>query len=156
MSAETAKHGANGGFERRDLSAPAVIYFLLGLAAATLLVAFLLTRFYSFLDAREKKDQPAMSPLVTNLPADTRHIPRGYPQGTFPDPKLEEDERGQLNGIRLNEENTLNSYGWVDEKAGVVHIPIERAIELTAQRGLPARPAAAANGAGQAGPKAKK
>jgi len=78
-----------------------------------------------------------VNPLVTAAPEDTRHIAPGYPQAVFPNPKLEEDERGQLNGIRLREEQTLYSYGWVDEKAGTVHIPIERAMDLLVQRGLP-------------------
>lgn len=34
----------------------------------------------------------------------------------------------------------LTSYGWVDRPAGTVHIPIDEAIRLTAERGLPARP----------------
>jgi hypothetical protein len=144
MTVDTSKHGnqaGHGGFERQDLSAAGVIYFFLGLAAVTLLAAFLLTRFYDFLENRATEEQPALSPLITNVPTDTRHIPRTYPQSVFPNPKLEEDERGQLNGIRLTEEQTLNSYGWVDEKAGTIHIPIERAMDLLAQRGLPVRPA---------------
>jgi len=82
--------------------------------------------------------QPALNPLVTDVPTDTRHVAPGYPQG-FPNPKLEEDERGQLNGIRLEEEKTLYSYGWVDEKAGTLRIPIDRAMDLLVQRGLPVR-----------------
>jgi hypothetical protein len=39
----------------------------------------------------------------------------------------------------MNQENQLNSYGWVDQKAGVAHIPIERAMELLVQRGIPVR-----------------
>jgi len=143
MAVDTSKHGSetgHGGFERQDLGAAGVIYFLLGLVAMTLLAAFLLTRFFDFLDKRENAQQQPISPLVTNVPADTRHIPRTYPQSVFPNPKLEEDERGQLNGIRLAEEQTLNSYGWVDEKAGTVRIPIERAMDLIVQRGLPVRP----------------
>ena len=66
-------------------------------------------------------------------------------RSAFPNPKLEEDERGQLNGIRSNEEKMLYSYGWVDEKAGTVHIPIERAMELLVQRGLPVRSQSAAS-----------
>lgn len=158
MSVDT-KHGSkagNGGFEHQDLRAAGVIYFFLGLAAVTLLAAFLLTRFYNFLDQRENADQPALSPLVTNAPTDTRHIPRTYPQSAFPNPKLEEDERGQLNGIRLAEEQTLNSYGWVDEKAGMVRIPIERAMDLIAQRGLPVRPSGTANEAPAAKANTKK
>jgi hypothetical protein len=143
MSTDTSKHesaAGHGSFERRDLGAAGIIYFLLGLMAAILLASFLLTRFYNFLDKRERRLEPPVSPLVTNPPADTRHIPRDYPQSTFPNPKLEEDERGQLNQIRLKEEQILNSYGWVDQNTGTVHIPIERAIDLIAQRGLPVRP----------------
>ena len=99
---------------------------------------------YAFLDHREKALQPPVNPLVTNVPTDTRHVPAGYPQSVFPNPKLEENERGQLNGILLQEENTLYSYGWIDEKAGTVRIPIERAMDLIAQRGLPVRPQGAA------------
>ena len=50
-------------------------------------------------------------------------------------------------GVRDREarKKALESYGWVDRKAGVVHIPIERAMELTA-KGV--RPRATAPGAG--------
>jgi hypothetical protein len=158
MTVDESKRGneaGHGGFERQDLSAAGVIYFLLGLVAMILLASFVLTRFYDFLDKRENAQQPALSPLVTNAPTNTRHIPRGYPQSVFPNPKLEEDERSQLNGIRLTEEQTLNSYGWVDEKAGTVRIPIERAMDLIAQQGLPVRPsnAAGASPVAKAGPK---
>jgi hypothetical protein len=82
--------------------------------------------------------------LVTNAPADTRNISKDYPQGAFPNPKLEEDERGQLNDIRNKEDQTLSSYAYIDKNAGTVRIPIERAMDLIAQRGLPARTAAMA------------
>jgi hypothetical protein len=55
---------------------------------------------------------------------------------------LESDERQEINDFRMQEEQTLNSYGWVDHSAGVVHIPIDRAMQLLAQRGLPTRPQA--------------
>jgi hypothetical protein len=128
------------GYEHQDLRAGGIIYFMLALVVVTIICLFGIRGLYSFLDRREKAAQPALSPLVTNVPEDTRHIAPGYPQAVFPSPKLEEDERGQLNGIRLPEEQTLYSYGWVDEKAGTIHIPIERAMDLLVQRGLPVRP----------------
>jgi hypothetical protein len=133
----------HGSYEHQDLQARGVIYFYLAMAVAVLLCILALMGVFSFLDHREKALEPPVNPLVTNVPTDTRHIASGYPQSAFPSPKLEEDERGQFIGILLNEEKTLNSYGWVDEKAGTVHIPIERAMELLAQRGLPVRPQAA-------------
>lgn len=142
MSIETHKKDAHdhGGFERRDISAAGIIYFLVGIAAATLIIHFLLAGLYDFLDKREKTQQPPVNPLITNVPADTRQIPFNYPEKTFPTPRLEQDERTQLNDIRMAEEQRLSSYDWVDQKAGTVHIPIDRAMELVAQRGLPVRP----------------
>jgi hypothetical protein len=40
---------------------------------------------------------------------------------------------------QAQEQARLNSYGWVDEDAGVAHIPIERAMEMILEEGLPAR-----------------
>jgi hypothetical protein len=129
----------HGGYERRDMSAMGIIYFLVGLAATTLIINLLLAGMYSWLDKRERAQQAPVSPLVTNVPTDTRQIPAKYPEKAFPDPRLETDERNQLNEVRLTEEQRLNSYGWVDEKAGTVHIPIERAMDLVVQRGIPVR-----------------
>ncbi|MFZ0292277.1 MAG: hypothetical protein WAL52_01645 [Candidatus Sulfotelmatobacter sp.] len=139
---ETSKHGNSQereSYEHQDLSAAGIFYFLLTLVVVTVLCMFGLKGFYAFLDHRERATQSAVNPLVKNVPEDTRHITRGYPQTSFPSPRLEEDERGQLNGIRLQQDDELYSYGWVDEKAGTVHIPIERAMDLLAQRGLPVR-----------------
>jgi hypothetical protein len=43
----------------------------------------------------------------------------------------------------------LKSYGWIDRDKGVVHIPIDRAIEILAERGLPVRAAKSAPAADQ-------
>jgi len=41
--------------------------------------------------------------------------------------------------LRQAEEDALKSYGWVDRNNGVVRIPIDQAMKLTIQRGLPVR-----------------
>lgn len=147
MSDEIKHENGNGhgSYERQDLRPSGILYFLLALAFATLFCAFALKGVYALLEHRQKSLQPPVSPLVSHVPSDTRHVPAGYPHATFPDPKLEEDERGQLDGIRMREEQTMYSYGWVDEKAGTVHIPIERAMDLLVQRGLPVRPQGSEN-----------
>lgn len=55
---------------------------------------------------------------------------------TPPGPQLQAHAREDLIKLRAAEDARLNSYGWVDRKAGLVHIPIERAMELIVQRGL--------------------
>ncbi len=137
--------GNGNGFEHEDLKPSGILYFLLALAVATILSLVGLKGFYAYLDHRGRALQPEVNPLVTNIPADTRHIAPGYPQSAFPNPRLEKDEGEWLDGILTDEQKRLYSYGWVDEKAGTVHIPIERAMDLVAQRGLSVRPQGAAN-----------
>jgi hypothetical protein len=132
-------HASHGDYERRDISVAGILYFIVGLAVATFIVHLVLAGLYDFLDKRARTHQAAVNPLVENVPMDTRKVAPGYPNQAFPNPRLETDERGQLNDIRLNEERTLNSYGWVDKQAGTVRIPIERAMDLLAQRGLNVR-----------------
>jgi hypothetical protein len=134
-----ANQQGNGGYERTDIGIAGVLYFLLGLLVAGILVYFVVNGLYAFLQKRSDAEQTPINPLVTNAPADTRHIERDYPRTAFPDPKLEEDERGQLNGIRLKEEQTLSTYDYVDKNAGTIRIPIDRAMDLIALRGLPTR-----------------
>ena len=124
------------GYERLDISAKGVLYFFLSLAAGTVLIVVFLAGMYTYLDKRERGLQPTLNPLATNVPTDTRSISEHYPEHAFPNPRLETDERTQLNEDRLKEDGKLDSYGWADEKAGTIHIPIERAMDLIAQRGL--------------------
>jgi len=141
MSDQLKHHGTSPEmeFERQDLSPKGVYAFLIGLAVAGILVALCLWGLYEVLDAREKKNQPMQNPLVQQTEADTRHVLPAEIE-KFPQPRLEKNERLEINDFRLKEEQTLNSYGWVDEKAGVVRIPIDRAMQLIAQRGLPTTP----------------
>jgi hypothetical protein len=61
------------------------------------------------------------------------------PTEIFPQPRLEVRPVQELRAFREAEDERLSTYGWVDQSKGVVHIPIERAIDIVAQRGLPAR-----------------
>lgn len=132
----------NGGYERRDIGVAGVLYFLAGLALGVLLVYLIADGFYSYLEKRSDVQQTPVSPLVTNAPADTRKLSsdyKDYLKQNFPSPQLEVDERGQLDKIRIDEAETLSRYDWVDQKAGTVRIPIDRAMDLIVQRGLPVR-----------------
>jgi hypothetical protein len=61
----------------------------------------------------------------------------------FPTPRLELDDGNQdLTDLHGREDLLLDNYSWVDRSQGKVRIPVERAMELIAQRGLPVAPAA--------------
>jgi hypothetical protein len=60
----------------------------------------------------------------------------------FPTPRLETDDGNQdLTDLHGREDLLLDHYSWIDRSKGTVRIPIERAMELIAQRGLPVAPA---------------
>ena len=56
-----------------------------------------------------------------------------------PEPRIEEHPAIAIQQLHAQEERTLSTYGWTDKKAGVVRIPIDRAMELQLARGLPTR-----------------
>ena len=60
---------------------------------------------------------------------------------TPPPPRLQPNPRSDLLALRAKEQATLETYGWIDREHGVVRIPIERAIDTLAKRGMLARPA---------------
>jgi hypothetical protein len=64
---------------------------------------------------------------------------------SFPTPRVQFDDGDQdIADLHAREDLLLSNYTWVDESKGTVRIPIERAMELIAQRGLPAVQAAQA------------
>jgi hypothetical protein len=69
-----------------------------------------------------------------------RHEPSGNPVNAAPPPRLQIDPRADLQALGSTETVRLSTYGWIDRARGTVHLPVERAMELTAQRGLPGWP----------------
>ena len=55
---------------------------------------------------------------------------------TPPSPQLEVDPQQELAKFRLNQDQQLNSYYWVDKRKGIVHIPIRQAMKKLAQSGI--------------------
>jgi hypothetical protein len=45
----------------------------------------------------------------------------------------------EYQALRQHEDEVLNHYGWVDQKAGVVRLPIDKAMDILAKRGFPTK-----------------
>jgi hypothetical protein len=66
--------------------------------------------------------------------------PNLKPLERFPKPNLQiDDDRAERTVLLAAQNEKLNSYGWIDRSSGIVQIPIDRAMDLLAQRGLPTR-----------------
>lgn len=126
--ASTTPERPNAGYEITDFSPRPVILFGVGLLV---LVGVSFALLIGVLKVLETLNPPGPAMSLAGRPS---QIP--------PSPRLEIEEGGDLGESLRHSEEILNHYGWVDRRAGKVRIPIERAIDILAERGLPARPAA--------------
>lgn len=160
---EMLKNGhSREAFETQDLSARGVLYFMAGLAVLGVVIYFIVVGMYRFLDSYDRRHQAAMNPMAVKAVLEpqtmTFHDIQSQINRTFPKPVLEHNEQSQYSEEVRKQDETLASYDWVDQKEGVVRIPIERAMDLVAERGLPVIPQGATDrraGAVNAAPKAK-
>lgn len=56
-----------------------------------------------------------------------------------PTPRLQTHPFRDVQLLRQSERQTLHTYGWVDQDNGIVRVPIDEAMRLTVERGLPTR-----------------
>jgi len=149
MSEERLHHEhREESFEQQDLSVTGVFYFMVGLAVVIALVYGIGVGMYKFLEASDKKREAPVNPMAVKTGVDPRSMPFPTIQEkidqTFPKPVLEHSERLSFEDLAKEQDQILASYDWVDQKNGVVRIPIDQAMNLLAQRGLPVRPEGAA------------
>jgi len=62
------------------------------------------------------------------------------PEMQVPEPRLQANPAQELSELRAQEETILQGYGWIDREHGVARIPIEKAMQLIVERGVPVRP----------------
>ena len=59
-------------------------------------------------------------------------------------PTLQQFPENEFHDFRVREDAVLHQYGWVNKETGAVRMPIEEAMRLTVERGLPVRAPASA------------
>ncbi|MBV9580067.1 MAG: hypothetical protein JO057_15880 [Chloroflexi bacterium] len=124
-----------GGYEHSDMNPLVVVGAALALVGMLVLLFVVVSLF----------EQAVVGlPFTISRPEDLIGGLQAPAAPTPPAPALEAQSGQTSNPYRAAEEQKLNSYAWVDRSAGVVRIPIDRAMDLTAERGLAARPAPSA------------
>jgi hypothetical protein len=114
------------GYQPYDDRIRPVVAFVAWLAVGTLVVLGIAKLAHDHLAAGIRERSRAIHPLAAE-----REEP--------PEPRLQATPALDLARARAKEDERLSTYGWIDRQAGVVHLPIERAMELVAREGLPAR-----------------
>jgi hypothetical protein len=114
--------------EESDVNIRAILGFGVALFAVAAVVHVLIFGLFRLFEARDGVKVAAEYPLAAA---------QGHREP--PEPRLQTDPRQDLADMRAKEDDVLGSYGWVDKNAEVVRIPIDAAMKLTLERGLPAR-----------------
>ncbi|MFI5280763.1 MAG: hypothetical protein ACHQU1_09720 [Gemmatimonadales bacterium] len=117
----SAPHIPGIGHEHTDVRARPIVVAGIGLTVALLLVAGLMLGLFDLLATRAARLSPPPNPLAA---AEGPRLP--------PEPRLQVHAVRDLRELRAAESTILDHYGWVDKQAGVVRIPIARAIDLLA------------------------
>jgi len=131
-------HGVQ--YEDRDLGARGIIVFLVVLCVFGFLICAMVWGYFDYHARQLKAIPPVTGPQVVTTP----NTEMQDPTVRFPKPALQTDDVADMNNLRNENNAELESYGYVDQKAGVAHIPIDQAMDQLVKQGVPARPAAPA------------
>lgn len=113
--------------EESDADIRGILLFGAGLIVTAVVIFFATWVLFRYFDAREAQRVVPMYPLA----AQETRVPPG--------PRLQTNPREDMRELRARDEEILTSYGWVDKNAGIVRIPIDEAMKLVLERGLPVR-----------------
>jgi hypothetical protein len=121
-----------------EIDSRAIGMFGVYLTVGVVVVAILMWALFRDFKMREEAADLPGSPLADHS---RPHLP--------PEPRLQTTPELDLQAYLAAERQRVAGYGWVDEKAGLVHVPVDRAIDLVLERGFPAPSATQPEGAAQ-------
>jgi hypothetical protein len=141
------KVDASLGYERSDVGVTGILVFITALTIFVVVGGVLCYGIGKVINARMNKEDGPNSKWTKTV--DVRQL-GNFPSSpelqnkmaeitqSFPTPRVQSDDGNQdVADLHAREDLLLSNYTWVDESKGTVRIPIERAMELIAQRGLP-------------------
>jgi hypothetical protein len=145
------KIDTSSGFEQSDVKTTGILVFITALTIFVVVTAVLCygigkvinarmnvedgpnTKWTKSVDVRQLGNMPN-SPDLRNKVAELTQ--------QFPTPRVQLDDGNQdVADLHAREDLLLDNYSWADPAHSKVRIPIDRAMELIAQRGLPVAPA---------------
>ena len=118
--------------EETDVNIRGIFGFGAGLTLVLIVVYVVVRLMFVYMDRQASTTAAPDFPLAA-----------GHETRLPPEPRLQTTPRQDLQQLRAREEEKLRTYQWVDRSAGIVRIPIDQAIKLTLERGLPSKTPAA-------------
>jgi len=126
-----ALESVKAGYEISDARLSPVLASATALVVITAVVMLLLWGLMHVLERFNQRTDPPPSPVASD-------------RQQVPEPRLQpliglNDRTSAQDLVLMKQQNAeiLSSYGWVDREKGIVRIPIEQAMKIVAERGLP-------------------
>ena len=115
------------GYEHTDAGVGIIIKFGLWLVISAIVIHIGMWLAFALLVQWKEGTDPEF-PLAQGQ---ERRLPAG--------PRLQTIPANEAYQFRLHEEDVLHNYRWIDREGGRAQIPIDEAMRLTVERGLPSR-----------------
>ena len=126
---ERESHG-HDGYEKTDAHAGDTYRAGLYILGTMVVTALVVVPMYRYLAGREAREQ---RPPASVLKPDASAPPAAFP-------RLVASEPAVLAEFRAQEDALLTSYGWVEKDKSLARMPIDAAMKIVAERGLPTFP----------------
>ena len=144
---------ASAGYEQSDVKVTGIIVFLTSLAIFVAVCGVVTYGIGKLINAELNREDGPNTKWTTDTDAQVRKL-GNLPTNPdlqnkiaemtqrFPTPRVQTDD-GNLDvaDLHAREDLLLDNYSWIDRTQGKVRIPIERAMQIIAQKGLPLAPA---------------
>ena len=118
-------------YEKEDINERSTFWFGFWILVLMVSVAFLLKPLYNLLVTRGVENQAPAAYVAEPDPGALEP----------PGPRLQVTPELELAAFRAQEDAILGSYAWVEKDRDVARIPIDEAMRIVAERGLPTFPA---------------
>lgn len=160
MATDPHHHGADDEgpikHETTDINLEGVGKIIIGFVVFLIAVAVAMYGTFAVFQTRDAADQRDLGPMVERAEPGRPRLFNKENQVALPDripagPKLLTSEPANLRDFRTEQATRLQTYGWTDQGNRVVHLPIERAMALIVERGLPGASASAPGAEAAAG-----
>jgi hypothetical protein len=125
---DTAEHSHHQivGHEHKEANVRIIVETVIGLIVSVAIVCFIVWGIFNLFKSQVGGSERRASQMA---------VPAQLP----PYPRLEVHPWEELRVLRAHEDDVLDHYRWIDKQSGVVHIPIEKAIDEVVNQ-LPVRP----------------
>ena len=114
--------------EESDVNVSAILRYGLGLAVIALVAHVFLWWLLGIYERQHDRAQTQVYPMAA-----------GQQNRLPPSPRFQQNPQQELQDLRARQRALLEGYGWVSKETGVARIPIEDAMKIIVERGVPVR-----------------